>query len=70
MAIFLRKNIFKLMVSDLILHTNVVQFKEHMQKKHGWSEEDFKEYMRIFFKELNNLSEDSLNNLPKEVIKT
>lgn len=65
MARILRKNIFKLMVSDLIIHTNVIQFREHMQKKHGWSEEDFQEYMKIFFEELNNLPEDSLNDLSK-----
>lgn len=63
MAYICKNNIFKLFVQELIVTAGVSKLKERMAEKHGMNDEEFKEYLNVFFNTLHSIPDDQFDSL-------
>lgn len=52
-----KKNIAHLFISAMIFLVESEDLKSFMEGLHGWSDEDYEEYLKIFIEEYNNLQD-------------
>lgn len=60
MAKICKNNIFRLFIGGLLRITEEGELKAVMQSLHGWSDEEYGEYLNIFIEKWNDIPDDTL----------
>ena len=60
MAKICKNNIFRLFIGGLLRIGEEGELKAVMQSLHGWSDEEYGEYLNIFIEKWNDIPDDTL----------
>lgn len=60
MAKICKNNIFRLFIGGLLRIGKEGELKAVMQSLHGWSDEEYGEYLKIFIEKWNDIPDDTL----------
>lgn len=55
-----KNNIFRLFIGGLLRIGKEGELKSKMQSLHGWSDEEYGEYLKIFIEKWNSIPDDTL----------